>query len=133
MQGFDAPLQGLQLIDASDTEASWSFRVGPHHANIYGSLHGGCTATLVDVLGSALVAMGNSNECGVATNLDVQYCAGAAVGRDCIFKAKLLKRGKRLVTVKVSGFEVRSGGIERLVAMGTVTKSLAGYKPSQST
>jgi len=126
MQGFDAPLQGLELVSDRETqnsadEARWALNVGEVHANSYGSLHGGCTATLVDVLGSALVAIGNEQECGVATNLDVQYCAGVPVGKVLNLRAKVLKRGKRLVTVKI---EVHTKG--RLAAVGTVTKSLAG-------
>merc|ERR1711990_361859 len=74
LQGFDSSLDGwLKLCEQKNFAASWSLLVGPEHCNSYGSLHGGCIAALVDVLGSSVVAVGNADECGMATNLDVQY------------------------------------------------------------
>jgi uncharacterized protein (TIGR00369 family) len=48
-------------------------RVDSRHLNPFGALHGGCSACLVDVLGTAAIAAGNDVECGVATNLTVEY------------------------------------------------------------
>ena len=73
MQGFDGPLQGalqlqpLQLgqpvgsdptsplpsppTAAAERGMEWKLLVGKMHANSFNSIHGGCTAALIDVLG----------------------------------------------------------------------------------
>ena len=94
------------------------------HLNPFGALHGGCTAAVIDVLGTSLIAMGNEDECGVAINLAVQYTSSAAQGDIVNFDTSMMKRGKRLAFVEVM---VSSRG-GRKVATGTVTKSLLGPK-----
>lgn len=129
-QGFDASLEGaLVLCDNSKGEAhddntpvTWTLTVGKQHANFMNKLHGGCSAALVDVLGSALIARGDPRECGVATNLSVQYATAVGVGKTVQFEARMLKRGRRMCFVEVTGRD-KAG---RMVASGTVTKSLRG-------
>ena len=104
--------------------------VGEGHVNTLGTLHGGCTASLVDVLGSAAVAFGDAYECGVAVSLDVQYLAPAKLGDRVTWEANIIKRGATLVTAEVTASVLvasRSGsGRRRPIAVGTVTKSLRG-------
>ena len=83
------------------TPTVWSLTVGEHHTAPSGSLHSGCTAAIVDVLGTSVIAMGDPAECGVAINLDVQVTAPVAVGEVVAFEASVLKRGGRLVFVEV--------------------------------
>lgn len=83
------------------------------------------------MLGSAAVAFDNDTECGVAVALDVQYLATAKVGETVEWEATVLKRGKRLVTAEVKASVVGRGPRDgrtrkRLIAVGTVTKSLRG-------
>ena len=100
-------------------------RIGDAHANTFGALHGGCTASLVDVLGSAKIAFEDPLECGVAVSLEVQYCAPAKRGEEIEWTAHVLKRGGRLASVEVRAAVV-DGGRARLVAVGTVSKSMRG-------
>ena len=67
-------------------------------------------------------AAGDEHECGVAVNLDVQYASSAKSGEVVEWSAKMLKRGGRLASVEVRA----TGKNGRLVAVGTVTKSLRG-------
>ena len=145
MQGWDRPLGGGALLLTSGGRASgdavpatWRLEVGREHVNPYGALHGGCTASLVDILGSAAVAFGNEAECGVAVSLDVQYASAARKGDELEWEATILKRGKRLVTAEVRAFALPrkrrggggggggEGGAKRLIAVGVVTKSMKG-------
>ena len=89
-------------------------------ANPSGALHGGCTASLVDVLGSAAIAAHPENtgdSCGVATNLDVTYGAPGR-GGPITFTTEVPKIGGRLATAVVVAKDPKG----RLVARGTVTK-----------
>ena len=112
-------------------------QVGALHTNTMGMLHGGCTASLVDVLGSAAIAFEEEYECGVAASLDVQFLAPAPEGTSIHWKAEVLKRGGRLATVQVTAEAVAPGRAgkmtgPRIVAIGTVTKSLRGLSKKQS-
>jgi len=137
MQGFDSPLQGALKANspppaapAAVTEVSrgvvWELDVQEAHTNAAATLHGGCTAAIIDVLGTSIIAQGDPNECGVAIHLDVQYSAPASVGECIVFKVSEMKRGKRLVFIEAQ-VQDQSG---RVVATGTVTKSLRGPIPA---
>ena len=129
MQGWDRPLAGALALVApyvSDEKAvEWDLIVGQAHVNTFGALHGGCAASLVDVLGSAVVAMGDPYECGVAVALDVQYAAPARKGQVLRWTAKVARRGGRLVIVSVAAVIAKTG---RAVVSGSVTKSMRGLK-----
>jgi acyl-coenzyme A thioesterase 13 len=104
------------------------------HRNTFGALHGGCTASLVDVLGTAAIALDNPLECGVALSLEVEYASAAKTGDKLVCTAEHLKRGGRIAAVEVriltAGRDRRGRGGGRLVAVGTVTKSLRGLSTS---
>ena len=61
----------------AEPAVTWALAVASAHLNAFGALHGGCSASLVDVLGSAAVAVGDGHSCGVATSLEVQYVSAA--------------------------------------------------------
>jgi len=78
MAGWDAPLAGALSRQGGDA-TTWRMEVGKGHANTLGWLHGGCTASLVEALGTAAVAraavaLGEGRTCGATLSLDVQ-CA----------------------------------------------------------
>ena len=111
----------------AEPAVAWALAVAPPHLNALGALHGGCSASLVDVLGSAAVALGDGHSCGIATSLEVQYLAAARRGEVLEWSATILKRGKRLVTAEVRATApARAGAARRLVVVGTVTKSMRG-------
>lgn len=85
--------------------------------NVYGAMHGGATATLVDIVGSCAIARHpEAKSCGVATNLEVQF--GVAATGEVDFDAKVLRLGGRVAHVEVQAKDSRG----RLVAQGSVTK-----------
>ena len=127
MQGWDRALEGALVLTTpyvdDATPVTWAFTVTKTHVNTFRALHGGCAASLVDVLGSAAVAMGDDYECGVAVALDCHYASPAKLGEHLTWTATVAKRGGRLVTVDV---KARSAKTDRLVCYGSVTKSLRG-------
>ena len=125
LQGFDATCDGVLTADAANQAESqtqkWDLTVGKQVTNPMGALHGGCIATLVDIFGTAAIAL-SAPECGVASSLSVQYVSSAAMKSTVAWTAEIVKRGKRLVVVEVTARD-RKG---RLVARGCVTKTLRG-------
>ena len=126
MQGWDKHLgDALTLVSPFVDDATavvWKLDVREAHGNTFSALHGGCSASLVDVLGSAVIAMGDAHECGVAIALDVHYASPAKVGDVVTWRAKTAKRGGRLVTVDVKATSSKG----KVVCYGSVTKSLRG-------
>ena len=125
LQGFDATCDGVLTADAANQAQSqtqqWKLTVGKQVTNPMGALHGGCIATLVDIFGTAAIAL-SAPECGVASSLSVQYVSSAAMKSTVAWTAEIVKRGKRLVVVECTARD-RKG---RLVARGCVTKTLRG-------
>ena len=123
LQGFDATCDGVLTADAGNQAQSqtqkWELTVGKQVTNPMGALHGGCIATLVDIFGTAAIAL-SAPECGVASSLSVQYVSSAAMKSTVAWTAEIVKRGKRLVVVECTARD-RKG---RLVARGCVTKTL---------
>ena len=125
LQGFDATCDGVLTADAGNQAQSqtqkWELTVGKQVTNPMGALHGGCIAMLVDIFGTAAIAL-SAPECGVASSLSVQYVSSAAMKSTVAWTAEIVKRGKRLVVVECTARD-RKG---RLVARGCVTKTLRG-------
>ena len=70
-------LQNLHNVRASPGRVQCTMPVDDSVRNRYGTLHGGCTATLIDTVGSAaLVTV--SKRSGVSLNISTTYLAGHA-------------------------------------------------------
>ena len=96
--------------------------VTPHVENRYSTLHGGCIATLVDVLSTAaLVTVSDSS--GVTLDLNVSYMTAAKDGDSVLVDARVLKVGKSTAALEV---ELRIVKTRELVAKGRHTKFLLG-------
>ena len=90
--------------------------------NRYGTLHGGCIATLVDVVSTAaLITLSDSS--GVTLDLNVSYMTAAKHGDSVVVDAKVLKTGKSTAALEV---ELRSVATGSLVAKGRHNKFLLG-------
>jgi acyl-coenzyme A thioesterase 13 len=63
--------------------------------NRFGTLHGGCVATLVDVL-TTVALLTVTKQGGVSTDLNVSYCAPAPTGSRVLITCEVLKVGKTL-------------------------------------
>jgi acyl-coenzyme A thioesterase 13 len=96
--------------------------VTPSVENRYSTLHGGCIATLVDVLSTAaLVTVSDSS--GISLDLNVSYMTAAKDGDSVAIDARVLKVGKSTALLEA---ELRSVQTGALVAKGRHTKFLLG-------
>ena len=61
----------LQVVSAGDGKMIAELVIQPEHTNVFGTLHGGCTATLVDVCTSIAMATHPKPGNGVSVNLNI--------------------------------------------------------------
>ena len=89
-------------------------------SNRYGTLHGGCIATIVDVVSTAaLVSLSEFG--GVTLELNCSYLNAAKVGETVEVEARVLKVGGAVAVLACS---IKAQGSGRLVAEGRHTKYL---------
>ncbi|KAL0332896.1 UNVERIFIED_CONTAM: Acyl-coenzyme A thioesterase 13 [Sesamum calycinum] len=89
--------------------------------NTGNTLHGGATAALVDIVGSAVIFTMGAPTTGVSVEINVSYLSGADVGEEIEIESKALRVGKALAVVSV---DFRSKKTGKLIAQGRHTKYL---------
>lgn len=96
------------------------FPVTPRVQNRYGTLHGGCVATLVDVV-STVALLTVSQDPGVSVNIGTNYITPGPGGADVEVDARVTKVGRTLAFMDVT-LRTAVGGTT--VATGTHCKFL---------
>ena len=91
-------------------------------ANAYGTLHGGCVATVVDVVGTLALLGVDPTRPGVSVEMNQSFCAAAAVGDRVRAVGQVLRYGRTLGFTEVTLSIVAPGGDGKLVAVGRHTK-----------
>ena len=119
---FNSVLQKTQFVDGDMGRCIASLKIEQEHCNFYGTLHGGCTATLVDVI-STFALVDDTEESlkhlGVSVNMNIDYMKAAKLGTEIIIDAQVKKRGKKLAFLDV---EIRDKLNNDLLAKGSHTK-----------
>lgn len=118
---FDArALAGLTAICAQPGRVSCALEVTEGLSNRYETLHGGCIATIVDVVTTAALVT-RSEFGGVTLELNCSYLNAAKVGEWVEVEARVLKVGG---AVAVLACTLTARGSGRVVAEGRHTKYL---------
>ncbi|CAO1357020.1 unnamed protein product [Diamesa serratosioi] len=120
-EGFDKCLRTLTIVGGGQGKCQAEFKVLPEHLNRGGGLHGGFSATIVDVVTTyALMTMHEDMpKPGVSVNLSVSYLKGAKEGDDLYIEATTLKAGKTLAFLEC---EIKHKKDDSIVAKGAHTK-----------
>lgn len=119
-ESFDrTALEGLRDARFSDGRCRCAFPVGSEKTNRYGTLHGGCIATLVDVVSTAALVT-QSDHPGVSVNIDVAYMSPGPAGEEVQVDATVVKVGANLAFMAVL-ITSKDG---KVVAKGNHTKYL---------
>mmetsp|Transcript_1192 Transcript_1192/g.3372 ORF Transcript_1192/g.3372 Transcript_1192/m.3372 type:complete len:165 (+) Transcript_1192:188-682(+) len=120
-KSFDSlALRGIKIVEATPGRCICSFKAEPERLNRYGTLHGGCIATLVDSV-STVALVTEINESGVSVNLAVTYMKPVPGGADVTVDAQVVRTGRQLATIQVDILVQGS-----LCARGVHTKFLPG-------
>jgi acyl-coenzyme A thioesterase 13 len=124
--GFSRTLVGLEIIEGSEDRVRARISILEALQNLFGTLHGGAIATLIDDVGTlAIVSADRERRLGVTTDLNVSYFEPGQAGSPVIIEAKVLKLGRTLGSVMV---ELRREEDGALIAQGRMTKYLGERK-----
>lgn len=96
-EGHDTILKKVKVVEVSkEGVCKAELYVEKEHTNIYGTLHGGYIATLVDIITSlALLAHPRQGK-GVSVNLNVSYLKPAKKGEHIVIEGITTKAGRTL-------------------------------------
>ncbi|XP_041101063.1 acyl-coenzyme A thioesterase 13 [Polyodon spathula] len=119
--GFDRVLSKVALVSASPGKVVCEMKVEEEHTNRGGTLHGGLTATLVDVISTTALMYTERGAPGVSVDMNITYMNAAKIGEDVLITAQVLKQGKTLAFATV---DVTSKATGKLIAQGRHTKHL---------
>ncbi|XP_062870555.1 acyl-coenzyme A thioesterase 13 isoform X1 [Trichomycterus rosablanca] len=119
--GFDRVLSKVQLVSASPGKVVCEMKVEEEHTNRGGTLHGGLTATLVDVISTTALLYTERGAPGVSVDMNITYMNAAKVGEDILITAQVLKQGRSLGFTTVDLTNKATG---KLIAQGRHTKHL---------
>eukprot|EP00501_MAST-03F_sp_TOSAG23-6_P000497 GSMAST32.ASY1.ANO1.511.1 assembled CDS len=116
---FDSVFTGLQIDRIERNKVECSIQVTEKLLNSFGTLHGGATSTLIDIVGTLALLSVNPLKPGVSVELNTSFCSPAKTGETIKIEGRVLKSGKTL------GFtEVKLKVGDRLIATGRHTKAL---------
>eukprot|EP00262_Sarcandra_glabra_P009260 TRINITY_DN2336_c0_g2_i1.p1 TRINITY_DN2336_c0_g2~~TRINITY_DN2336_c0_g2_i1.p1 ORF type:complete len:192 (-),score=43.28 TRINITY_DN2336_c0_g2_i1:248-739(-) len=114
-------MQGIAVDLIEPGRVLCSFKVPSRLLNIAGFLHGGATASLVDVIGSAAILALGAPTSGVSLEISISYLDSAFLDEEIEIEAKVLRVGKAIGVVIV---ELRKKKTGKVVAHGRHTKYL---------
>ncbi|XP_023675885.2 acyl-coenzyme A thioesterase 13 [Paramormyrops kingsleyae] len=121
--GFDRVLSKVNIVSASPGKVVCEMKVEEEHTNRLGTLHGGMTATLVDVISTSAFMYTERGLPGVSVDMNITYMNAAKVGDDVLITAQILKQGRTLGFATV---DLTSKATGKLIAQGRHTKYLGG-------
>ncbi|CAI4226229.1 unnamed protein product [Auanema sp. JU1783] len=110
----------VRPVYADNGHVKIEFDVTNELTNEMGTLHGGCSATLIDIATTAACMLTSKAAPGVSVNLDVNYMSAAKLGDTVVLEAKVLRIGNTLAYTEGTLFLKNS---EKLVAKGMHTKA----------
>lgn len=123
---FDRNLEGMNVVHVGADKVVVELVVHQGLANAYGTLHGGATCTLVDVVSTMALLAVDPLRAGVSVDLNCSFLSAAKVGEKIVIEARVLRSGKKLGFTEVDIWKAASGeGSSRvMVATGRHTKAL---------
>ncbi|XP_037777603.1 acyl-coenzyme A thioesterase 13-like [Penaeus monodon] len=117
--GFDKNLSKLRVVAGGNGKCVAEMTVEKEHENRGGTLHGGLTATLIDVVSTMALMTTEKAVPGVSVNINVSYMKAATSGQEIVINAETLRVGRNLAFLSVDITNKESGA---LIAQGSHTK-----------
>ncbi|KAI4893357.1 hypothetical protein NFI96_023747 [Prochilodus magdalenae] len=119
--GFDRVLKKVEIVSASPGKVVCEMKVEEEHTNRGGTMHGGLTATLVDVISTTAIMYSERGAPGVSVDMNITYMNAAKIGEDVLITAQVLKQGRTLAFATVDLTNKATG---KIIAQGRHTKHL---------
>ena len=120
-------LRGLTVLSASPGHVRCIMPVTREKTNRYGTLHGGCAATLVDVIGTSAI-FSVSPESGVSLHISVDYLSPAPAGKNVVIDSKVVRVGR---TIAVASVEISSEETGQILSQGRHLKHVGSSDASR--
>lgn len=126
---FDKCLEdaGFECIAIGPDSVECRLKVAESLCNNYGTLHGGATSTLVDVVGTLALLGKDPTRPGVSVEMNQSFCSAAKLGDELTIEGRVLRYGKKIgfTEVHVRLFDAENPtAAGRLIATGRHTKFL---------
>lgn len=121
-------LQGIHDIRAEVGRLTCLLKVMPRVENRNRTLHGGCIATLVDVVGTGAL-LTQISKGGVSLSINTNYLRPLPHGAIAFVDATVLRIGKSIATINV---EIRDNQSMKLAAQGIHVKFISETDPDLS-
>jgi acyl-coenzyme A thioesterase 13 len=119
-------LQGCVFgIRAEEGKVVCKLHVKKEIQNRNGHLHGGCTATIVDIVGTAAL-LTRSRRAGVSLAINTNYLRPVPGNRVAEIRAKIQRLGRTIGVVEVDIYDSESG---QVCASGTHIKFISKQEP----
>uniref|UniRef100_A0A182JCU0 Thioesterase domain-containing protein n=1 Tax=Anopheles atroparvus TaxID=41427 RepID=A0A182JCU0_ANOAO len=117
--GYDRCLQQLVMVSGGDGHCLAEFKVQEEHLNRAGGLHGGFTATIVDVVTTYALMTKDNAVPGVSVDIHVSYLKGARQGDEVVIDANTVRAGRNLAFLEC---ELRHKKDNSVIAKASHTK-----------
>lgn len=112
-------------IRAEEGKVVCKLHVKKEIQNRNGHLHGGCTATIVDIVGTAAL-LTRSRRAGVSLAINTNYLRPVAGNDVAEIRAKIQRLGRTIGVVEVDIYDTESG---QVCASGTHIKFISKQEP----
>uniref|UniRef100_A0A0M3ISX3 Acyl-coenzyme A thioesterase 13 n=2 Tax=Ascaris TaxID=6251 RepID=A0A0M3ISX3_ASCLU len=124
-KGFCKFASGCRVLSVSEGHVKVEMDVTEELLNPPGTLHGGCTATLVDIVTTTALMATERAHPGVSVDLIVSYLAAAHPGETIVIDASVLRAGRTLAYTRADVFRKKDN---LLIATAQHTKAFPASK-----
>ncbi|GMT14105.1 hypothetical protein PFISCL1PPCAC_5402, partial [Pristionchus fissidentatus] len=123
-KNFSSIVNTCRLVKAEEGNVSVEFEVDDRMVNHFGTLHGGCSATMVDVITTGALVATPRGMPGVSVDLHMTYLAAAKLGDTVQLDAEVIRSGKSMAFTKASLYRKPE---MTLIATGLHTKAFPAH------
>uniref|UniRef100_A0A1I7TSK5 Acyl-coenzyme A thioesterase 13 n=1 Tax=Caenorhabditis tropicalis TaxID=1561998 RepID=A0A1I7TSK5_9PELO len=118
----------VRAVHAEEGNIRVEFEVEKDQTNHFETLHGGCTATLIDNFTTAALLLTKQARPGVSVDLHVTYLTAAKIGETLILDSTVTKQGRTLAFTKAELYRKRDNV---MIATGVHTKAFPAIKKTE--
>ncbi|KAI1710015.1 thioesterase superfamily domain-containing protein [Ditylenchus destructor] len=115
-----------RVVSVDKGRVQVEFDVSEEHTNPLGTLHGGMTASLVDIVTSTAVRATGRENVGVTVDLTVSYLAPARIGDTVIVDGSVTKMGRSMAYTRA---DLRLKSDDSIIATALHTKAFPLMRP----
>uniref|UniRef100_A0A7M4E8D8 Acyl-coenzyme A thioesterase 13 n=1 Tax=Crocodylus porosus TaxID=8502 RepID=A0A7M4E8D8_CROPO len=112
----------IKCLSATPRKIVCEMKVEQDFITEHGTMHGGLTATLIDIVSTAALMNSEKGVLGVSVDMNITYISGAKLGEELQITAQILKQGKHMAFTSV---DLTNKATKKLIAQGRHTKFMA--------